>query len=133
MMPRLIRQLFSSFLLLGIVRGYKNRTSLMKIKAAQTYVLGVQKTRLFCLAIFFMTLSLVFLVNGLSLIQASLFTYSMWSSETKSVAALILGGVEFFGAIIIFIYLFREETWSKFSGIRKVVDLIVNEKEKSNV
>lgn len=96
----------------------------MKIKAAQVYVLGVKKTRDFFLGALFLSVSFVFFINGLSLIQSAFFTYSMWSSEVKFVVALLLGGIEFLGAIGIFIYLFREETWSKFSGIHKVVNLV---------
>jgi hypothetical protein len=129
---RLIRQLFSSLLLLDIVRRYKSRFSLMKIKAAQAYVLGVKKTRAFCLGALFVSLAFVFLINGLALIQAAFFTYSMWSSEVKFVVALLLGGIEFLGAIGIFIYLFREETWGKFSEIHKVVNLAVDQDDKSN-
>ena len=50
----------------------------------------------------------------------------------KFIVALLLGGVEFFGAIGILIYLFREETWGKFSGIHKVVNLAVDEGAKNS-
>jgi hypothetical protein len=128
---RLIRQLFASFLLLNIVKRARSRSSLMKIKAAQMYVLGVKKTRIFFLGALWVSLSLVFLVNGFLLIQTAFFTYSMWSNETKFVVALVLGGLEFLGAVGILIYLFREETWSRFSGVDRVVSLVVdNEKTR---
>ncbi len=104
----------------------------MKIKAAQVYVLGVKKTRTFFLGALFVSVSFVFFINGLSLIQAAFFTYSIWSSEVKFVVALLLGGIEFLGAIGIFIYLFREETWGKFSGIHKVVNLVIDAEGKNN-
>jgi hypothetical protein len=132
MIRRLISQLFSSFLLMNFVRRYKNRSSLMKIKAAQMYVLGVKKTRIFFLGVLFMSVSFVVLINGLFLVQAAFFTYSMWSSEIKFAVALSLGGIESLGAIGILIYLFREETWGKFSGIHKVVDLVIDKKSENN-
>jgi cytochrome c biogenesis protein CcdA len=104
----------------------------MKIKAAQVYVLGVKKTRAFFLGVLFVSVSFVFLINGLSLIQTAFFTYSMWSIKVKFILALVLGGIEFLGAIGILIYLFREETWGKFSGIQKVVDFVIDEEGKDN-
>lgn len=100
----------------------------MKIKAAQVYVLGVKKTRVFFLSALFVALSCVLLTNGLILIQAAFFTYSMWSNETKFVVALILGGIEFLGAAGILVYLFREETWGHFTEVPKVVNSVI-EKE----
>ncbi len=97
----------------------------MKIKAAQVYVLGVKKTRVFFLGALFVILSCVLLVNGLALLQAAFFTYSMWSNETKFFVALLLGGMEFLGAMGLLIYLFREETWGEFSEINKVVNSVV--------
>ena len=103
----------------------------MKIKAAQMYVLGVKKTRLFFLGALFVSISFIFLTNGLTLIQAAFFTYSMWSSETKFVVALSLGAVEFLAAIGVLIYLFREETWGNFAGVHKVVSLVTDEEVKN--
>jgi hypothetical protein len=114
-----------------MVRGYKNRTSLMKIRAAQAYVRGVKKARVFFLAALFVSVSFVFLVNGLSLVQAAFFTYSLWSNEMKFAVALLMGGVEFLGAIGVLIYLFREETWGEFSGIQKVVNSVIDEEERN--
>jgi len=98
----------------------------MKIKAAQIYVLGVKKTRVFFLGILFVLASFALLINGLSLIQAAFFTYSMWSNEMKFIMALVLGGIEFFGATCLVIYLFREETWGKFSGVHQLVNSVVD-------
>jgi hypothetical protein len=127
-MRRLFQQLIASLSYLTIVKRYKNRASLMKIKAARVYVLGVKKTRIFFLGILFVFLALVFLVNGLCLFQAALFTYSNWSNEMKFIIALILGGIEFLGAIGILIYLFREETWGIFTDIHKVVNAVIKDK-----
>jgi len=131
-MRRLFEQLASAFLLLTVVRQFKNKSSLLKIRAAQAYVLGVKKTRIFFLGVLFVFVSFVFLFNGLSLIQAAFFTYSTWSNEMKFFVALILGGIEFLGAIGILIFLFREETWGKFTGIQKVVKLAVDEVGKNH-
>jgi len=65
------------------------------------------------------------------LVQAAFFTYSKWSNETKFFVALLLGGIEFLLAICILAYLFREETWGKFSGIHQVVRSAIDE-EKTN-
>jgi len=126
-MRLLIEQLISGLFLLRIVRKFKNRTSLIKIRAVQAYVLGVKKTRIFFLGGLFVSISFVFLINGISLIQMAVFTYSQWSNETKFIVALVLGGFEFLLAMGIFIFLFREETWSQFYGIKAVVDSVIKE------
>jgi hypothetical protein len=131
-MHRLFEKIVSAFFLLTIVRRVKSKSSLMKIRAAQAYVLGVKKTRLFFLGVLFVSISFVFLINGLSMIQTAFFTYSMWSSEMKFIVALLLGGIEFLGAIGVLIYLFREETWGKFTGIHKVVNLVIKEESKND-
>jgi len=131
-MRRLLEQLVSAFLLMTIVKKAKNRTALIKIRGAQAYVLGVKKTRTFFLGCLFVFISIMFLVNGLYLIQTAVFTYSMWSNEKKFLVALIFGGIEFLGATGILIYLFREETWGRFSGVQKVVNLVINEEDKNN-
>jgi len=128
----LIEQLVSGFLLLTVVRKYKNRSSLIKIRAAQAYVLGVKKTRLFFLGALFVSISFVFLINGISLIQMAIFTYSTWSGEMKFIVALLFGGIEFLLALGIFIYLFRESTWSHFYGVEKVVNLVIKQEGKSD-
>jgi hypothetical protein len=129
---RLLQQFVSAFFLLTIIKRFKSRSSLIKIKAAQGYVLGVKKTRAFFLGVLFVFISFVFLYNALSLIQTALFTYSMWSIKVKFIVALLLGGMEFIMAIGILIYLFREETWGKFSGIQKVVNLVIDEQDKND-
>ena len=127
-MRRFIQQLIASLSLLGIVRKYKNKFSLMKINAAKVYVLGVKKARLFFLGILFVFVGLVILVNGMSLIQTAFFTYSNWSNGMKFTVAMIIGGIEFLGSIGVLIYLFREETWGHFTEVHKVVNLVI-EKE----
>jgi len=101
----------------------------MKIKAARMYVQGVKKMRFFFLGVLFVLVSFVFLINGLCLLQTAILTYSMWSNETKFIAALVLGGVEFLGAVGVFVYLFREETWSKFCEVQQVVNSVIVEKK----
>jgi len=127
-MRRFIQQLIASLSLLGIVRKYKNKFSLMKINAAKVYVLGVKKARLFFLGILFVFVGLVLLVNGMLLVQTAFFVYSNWSNEMKFTVALVIGGIEFLGAIGVLIYLFREETWGHFTEVHKVVNLVI-EKE----
>jgi hypothetical protein len=122
---RLIRHVLV-FFLLNIFRRNERKFSLLRIKAAQAYVLGVKKIRIFFLGALFVVFSFVLLINGLSLIQTALFTYSMWSNEVKFAVALLLGGAELVGAIGIFIYLFREESWGRFFGIHKVVNLAID-------
>jgi len=129
---RLIGRLFSSLLHLNIVRRYQSRYSLMKIKVAKAYVLGVKKARIFFLGVLLVAVAFVFLINGLSLMQTAFFTYSLWSNEVKFNVALALGGIEFLGATGIFIYLFREETWGKFTEIHKVVRSVIDEEVKSD-
>jgi len=131
-MRRLFEELISAFFLVTIIKKFKSRTALIKIKGAQAYVLGVKKTRIFFLGCLFVFVSIMFLINGLFLIQAAVFTYSMWSNEMKFVVALIFGSIEFLGATGVLIYLFREETWARFSGIQKVVNLVINEEDKNN-
>ena len=124
-MRRFIQQLIASLSLLGIVRKYKNKFSLMKINAAKVYVLGVKKARLFFLGILFVFVGLVLLVNGMLLVQTAFFVYSNWSNEMKFTIALIIGGIEFLGAISVLIYLFREETWGHFTEVHKVVNSVI--------
>ncbi len=129
---KLAQRVVSSLLLLKFVKRYRTKTSLMKIKAAQLYVSGVDKARILFVGGLLIAVSFVLLISGLFLIQSAFFTYSMWTNEMKFVVALVLGGIEFLGAIGIFIYLSREETWGKFFKIQQVVDSILNEKEKNN-
>ena len=129
---RLFEQFVSGFLLLTAARKLKSKSSLMKIRAAQAYVLGVKKTRTFFIGALFVSVSFVFLINGISLIQMAIFTYSMWTNEMKFMVALAVGGIELLVAIGIFIYLFKEETWSKFYGIQKVVNLVINKEGKND-
>ena len=129
---RLFEQLVSAFLVLTVVRKVKGKSSLMKIRAAQAYVLGVKKIRIFFIGALFVSVSFVFLINGISLIQTAVFTYSLWSNEVKFVVALSLGGVELIAAISVFIYLFRESPWSRFYGVQKIVDLVIDKEKKSD-
>lgn len=124
----LIRKIFSPLLFLNIISRYKGRTALMKIKAAQMYVVGVKKIRILSLGILFVMLSFLLLGSGLFLIHTALFTYSMWSPQTKFIAALVLGGIEFIGAIIILVCLFREDTWVKFCEIQNMINSVVGDK-----
>lgn len=124
----LIRRIVSPLLLFNIVGRYQGRAALMKIKAAQVYVVGIKKVRILFLGVLFVIFSFVLLGSGLFLIHTALFTYSMWSVGMKFIVALLLGGVEFMGAIGILFYLFREETWVKFCGIQKVLNSVVEDK-----
>ncbi|MCR4336361.1 MAG: hypothetical protein NUV91_00945 [Candidatus Omnitrophica bacterium] len=123
---KLIRKILSPLLFLNIVRRYQGRSALIKIKAAQFYVQGVQKARIVSLGLILALISLVFLAGGLTLIHTALFSYSMWSVEVKFFVALLLGILEFLGAIGILFHLFREETWAKFSEVENVVNSVVD-------
>jgi uncharacterized membrane protein len=103
----------------------------MKIKAAQVYVSGVKQIRLLFLGVLFGSVVFAFLINGLFLVQTAFLSYSMWSREVKFVVALSLGGIQILGASGIFIYLFREETWGKFFGIDKVMNLVMHKEGKN--
>lgn len=129
---KLAQRVISSLLLLKFVKRYQVKTSLMKIKAAQLYVSGVDKARVLFVGALVVAISFILLISGLFLIHAAFFTYSAWTHEMKFIVALVVGGIEFLGAIGIFIYLSREETWGKFFRIQQVVDSILNEKAKSN-
>lgn len=109
---------------LGIRKSYRRRVSLMKIEAAKAYVLGIKTTRLFFLGTLFALFSLVLLASGLLLIHIALFIFSGWSVQMKFWVAFLLGIFEIFAAISILFYLFSEETWVKFSGINRVLDLV---------
>ena|SRR3989338_6303283 len=124
----LMRKIVSPLLLLNIASRYKGRSALMKIRTAQVYVDGVGKARNFSLGVLFMMFSFVLLGSGLFLIHTAFFTYSLWSLQVKFIVALVLGGIELLGAIIILFYLFREETWVKFCRIQKVLNSVVNGK-----
>ena len=119
-----------SCIILKPIRAKSSPNKTQSIIEIMTF--GVKKTRIFFLGVLFVFVSLVFLFNGLSLIQSAFFTYSMWSNEIKFVVALMLGGIEFLGATALLIFLFKEETWGRFSGIQKVVNLVVNEDDKNN-
>jgi len=123
-MPHWLRRLLPFLTFLTIRSKYRNRVSLIKIEAAKTYVLGVKKTRFFLLGVLFVVFSLVLFASGLSLIHAGLFVYSGWSVQVKFFAALITGAVEIVVAVGILYYLFLEETWVKFSGIKDMLKSI---------
>ena len=103
-------------------------SSSMKIIAARFYVSGVKNLRTFFLSILLVMFSFVLLVSGLFLIQIALFNYSQWSFQVKLITALVLGGVELLGAIIILFCIFREENWVKFFGIREMLDAVTEGK-----
>ncbi|MBF0385294.1 MAG: hypothetical protein HQL27_05425 [Candidatus Omnitrophica bacterium] len=100
----------------------------MKIKAAKFYVIGVKKTRVFFLGLLFVIFSFILFGSGLVLINTAFFTYSMWSLQVKFIAALVLGGMEVLGAIIVLFYLFSEENWAKFYGIQSLLNSVIDSK-----
>ena len=120
-----IRKILPFLAFLNIRKRYQRRSSLIKIEVAKAYVLGVKKIRFFLLGVVFVLLSLVFLASGLLLIHMALFAYSGWSVQVKFLVALLLGCLEFFVASGILFYLFREETWVKFSGINHVLNSVL--------
>lgn len=131
MIQQIIKKILSSFVLVKVIKNYKSRSSLMKINAAKAYVHGVRKTRMLFVGILIVSISFVFLINGLILIQNALFTFSMWSNETKFIVALWLGGFEFLAAVGVFVYLLRENTWSQFFRINEVVRFVLGDNSKN--
>ncbi|MBF0215841.1 MAG: hypothetical protein HQL30_02485 [Candidatus Omnitrophica bacterium] len=127
-MEKIIRRIISSLMILGMVKRYKGRAALLKIKAAEAYVGGVRSVRVFFVNIMFVMFSFILLVSGLFLIHTAFFKYSLWSVQVKFITALVLGGMEFLAAIIILFYLFREENWVKYFGIQKVLNAVIDGK-----
>ncbi len=124
-MLRALRKFLPFLTLLGILKTYQRRVSLIKIEAAKAYVLGVKTIRFLLLGALFVLFSLVLFASGLLLIHTALFVYSGWSVQMKFLVALSLGGLEIFAAIGILLYLFSEKTWVKFSGIKHVLNSVV--------
>ena len=120
-----IRKILPFLVFLNIRKRYQRRSDLIKIEIAKAYVLGVKKIRFFLLGVVFILLSLVFLVSGLLLIHLAIFAYSGWTVQVKFLVALLLGCLEFFMASGILFYLFREETWVKFSGINHILNSVI--------
>lgn len=122
---RWIRKILPFLVFLNIRKGCERRSSLIKIKVAKAYVLGVKTIRFFLLGALFALFSLVLFASGLLLIYTALFTYSGWTVQVKFMVALLLGGLEVLVASGILFYLFREEIWVKFSGINHILKSVV--------
>lgn len=127
-MKTFLRRIISSLIFFNVVQGVKGKSSLIKIRAAQFYIRGVRKARLLFIGILALVATFILLGSGLSLIHSALFTYSQWSLQVKFIAALILGAVEFLGAVIILLFVCREETWVKYSGIQRMVNSAIEAK-----
>jgi len=124
-MLRALRKFLPFLTFLGILTTYQRRVSLIKIEAVKAYVLGVKTMRFLLLGAMFALFSLVLFASGLLLIHTALFIYSGWSVQVKFLVALLLGGLEIFVASSILFYLLSEETWVKFSGIKRVLNSVV--------
>ena len=122
---RWIRKILPFLNFLNIRKRYQRRSSLIKIEVAKAYVLGVKKIRFFLLGVLFVLFSLVLFASGLLLIYTALFAYSGWTVQVKFMVALLLGVFEVLVASGILFYLFREETWVKFSGINHILNSVV--------
>lgn len=125
-----VRKILSSLAFLNIVKRYQGKSALMKIKAAQAYIVGVKKIRILFLAIVSIAVAFLFLASGLSLIHEGIFTYSLLSQQTKFILSLIIGGIEFLGAGSILYYLFREDIWMKFTEIPMILQSILEGQKK---
>lgn len=125
-----IRNIISPLIFLNVAKQYGKRAAFIKIKAAQVYVQGAQKVRILFIGSVLTLFSFVFLVSGLNLVHTALFTYSNLSLEVKFVTAFLLGILEFIGAVGILIYLLSEKTWAKFLEVQKVVNSVIEDKEK---
>ena len=124
-MFRWIRKILPFLVFLNIRKGCERRSSLIKIEVVKAYVLGVKKIRFFLLGVLFVLFSLVLLASGLLLIHLALFIYSGWTVQVKFLVAFLLGGFEVLVASGILFYLFREETWVKFSGINHILNSVI--------
>lgn len=122
-----LRKLISPLIFLNMASRYRGRSELMKIQAAQAYLTGVQKLRVFYLGCVFVLSALVLMFSGLFLVHTTLLSYSEWSNQTKFMVGLSLGVLELGIAAAVLAYLFKEETWSRFSGAGKVVDCIMKD------
>lgn len=127
-----MQKALSSLLLINAARKYKGKVSLIKIRAAQSYVLGIKKARTFLLGASLMAIALMLLASGLILIQFAVFAYSNWSKEVKLMIACLLGGAELLTAAGIMVYLFREKSWIKYTGVQKLIDTLRNGKNQGN-
>lgn len=125
-----IRKVLSCLVFLNIAKRYQERSALIKIKAAQTYVLGIKKLRILFLGIVGSAAAFLFLASGLALIHEGIFTYSFLSQQTRFILILVLGVIEVLGAVSIFYYLFREETWMKFTEISKIIETVIESPKK---
>lgn len=130
-MRRWIRKIVPFLAFLNIRQRYQRGSNVMKIEAAKAYVLGIKKSRSFLLGALFVSFSWVLLFSGLLLIHVAFFAYSDWSVRSKYLMALWLGGFEILIAGGIMFYLFREETWIKFSGIDHVVNSVLKKKTET--
>ena len=128
-MPNWIGRLLPFLTFLTIRKRCQRRVSLIKIEAAKAYVLGVKTMRFILLGALVILFSLLLLAGGLFLIHAALFVYSGWSVKVKFFVALLLGGLEIFTAGGVLYYLFREETWVRYSGIKHVLESVIKRKD----
>ena len=122
-----LRKLISPLIFLNMASKYRGRADLMKIQAAQAYLTGVKKLRVFYLGCVFVLSAIVLLFSGLFLVHTTLLSYSEWSNQTKFMVGLSLGVIELGAAAAVLVYMFKEETWSRFSGAGKVVDCIMKD------
>lgn len=84
------------------------------------------------MAVIFVLLSFVLLGSGLSLVHTAVLSYSNWDAQMRFTVALLLGGAEALVAAGILFYLFREETWVRFSGIQKLVNSVIEKEAETS-
>lgn len=110
---------------LGLLRQYQEKTlQLVRIQAAAFYAQLLKSARkhliLLCLLIFGTMLSAIALV----VIPVTLVLLTSWSTAIKVVCLLILGSFYIAGTAWIFLVLFSEEKWMKYSGVQEILDKI---------
>ncbi len=127
---RLIQKILTPLLFVRTVSQIKGRASLVKIKAAQLYVQGVQKTRILFLGIVLVMFAFVLLFSGLFLIHMGLLIYLPWDVNQLWIITCVLGVIEFSLAAALLAYLFSEKTWARFTEVSKILDYAVETKNK---
>ena len=110
---------------LGLLKQYQQKTlELVRVQAALLYTQTLRIARkhllLLCVLLFGTMVSAVALV----VIPVVLVLLTPWSTAIKAVCLLILGSTYIAGTAWIFLVLFSEERWMRYSGVREWLDEI---------
>jgi hypothetical protein len=113
---------------LGLLKQYQQKAlQLVRIQAAQLYAQALKVARkhllLLCVMLFGTMVSAIALV----VIPVTLVLLAPWSTAIKVVCLLVLGSSYIAGTAWIFLVLFSEDKWMKFSGMDQLLDQIAEE------